>query len=45
VLNILETRWMVAFDPAAARQALGLPDGTEPVAFTALEELARYEGW
>ncbi len=28
--------WIAAFDPAAARQVLGLPGGVEPVAFTPL---------
>lgn len=32
----LGTCWVAAFDPAAARQILGLPDGVEPVAFTPL---------
>ena len=32
----LGTCWIAAFDPAAARQVLGLPDGVEPVAFTPL---------
>ncbi len=32
----LGTCWVAAFDPAAARQVLGLPDGVEPVAFTPL---------
>jgi nitroreductase len=27
---------VAAFNPAAARQVLGLPDGVEPVAFTPL---------
>jgi len=30
----LGTCWVGAFDPAAAREALGLPDGVEPLAFT-----------
>jgi nitroreductase len=30
----LGTCWIGAFDPAAARQVLGLPEGVEPVAFT-----------
>jgi nitroreductase len=32
----LGTCWIAAFDPAAARQVLGLPEGPEPVAFTPL---------
>jgi nitroreductase len=32
----LGTCWIAAFDPAAARQVLGLPDGIEPIAFTPL---------
>jgi nitroreductase len=32
----LGTCWVAAFDPAAAREVLGLPDGVEPVAFTPL---------
>lgn len=32
----LGTCWVAAFDPAAARQVLALPAGTEPVAFTPL---------
>ena len=32
----LGTCWIAAFDPAAARDVLGLPDGVEPVAFTPL---------
>ena len=32
----LGTCWIGAFDPAAARQVLGLPDDVEPVAFTPL---------
>jgi nitroreductase len=27
---------VAAFDPSAAREVLGLPDGVEPVAFTPL---------
>lgn len=30
----LGTCWVGAFDPTAAREVLGLPDGIEPVAFT-----------
>ena len=32
----LGTCWIGAFDPAAAREVLGLPVGVEPVAFTPL---------
>lgn len=32
----LGTCWIGAFDPAAAREALGLPDDVEPIAFTPL---------
>jgi nitroreductase len=32
----LGTCWVAAFNPAAARQVLGLPDGVEPIAFTPL---------
>ena len=32
----LGTCWIAAFDPAAARKVLGLPEGVEPVAFTPL---------
>lgn len=32
----LGTCWIAAFDPDAAREVLGLPDGVEPVAFTPL---------
>ncbi len=32
----LGTCWIAAFDPAAAREVLGLPDDVEPVAFTPL---------
>ena len=32
----LGTCWIAAFDPAAARQVLGLPEGVEPIAFTPL---------
>jgi len=28
--------WIAAFDPAAAREVLGLPEGVEPIAFTPL---------
>jgi nitroreductase len=33
---VLGTCWVAAFDPAAAREFLGLPDEIEPVAFTPL---------
>jgi len=32
----LGTCWVAAFDPAAARQVLRLPEGVEPIAFTPL---------
>ena len=32
----LGTCWVAAFDPAAAREVLGLPAGVEPLAFTPL---------
>jgi nitroreductase len=32
----LGTCWVAAFDPAAARKILQLPEGLEPVAFTPL---------
>ncbi|UCC87802.1 MAG: nitroreductase family protein [Anaerolineales bacterium] len=32
----LGTCWVAAFDPAAARQVLALPDDVEPIAFTPL---------
>ena len=32
----LGTCWVAAFDPAVAREILGLPDGVEPIAFTPL---------
>ena len=32
----LGTCWIAAFDPGAAREVLGLPDGVEPIAFTPL---------
>lgn len=32
----LGTCWIGAFDPSAAREILGLPDGVEPVVFTPL---------
>ena len=33
---VLGTCWIGAFDPNAAREVLGLPDGVEPIAFTPL---------
>jgi nitroreductase len=32
----LGTCWIAAFDPMAAKEVLGLPDGIEPIAFTPL---------
>jgi nitroreductase len=32
----LGTCWIAAFDPAAAREVLGLPEDVEPIAFTPL---------
>jgi len=32
----LGTCWIGAFDPSAAREVLGLPDGVEPIVFTPL---------
>jgi len=32
----LGTCWIAAFDPTAAREVLGLPEGAEPVVFTPL---------
>ena len=32
----LGTCWIAAFDPGAAREVLGLPEGIVPVAFTPL---------
>ena len=32
----LGTCWIAAFDPTAAREVLGLPDGVEPIVFTPL---------
>ncbi len=32
----LGTCWIAAFDPDAAREVLGLPDGVEPIVFTPL---------
>jgi nitroreductase len=38
------TCWIAAFDPAAAREVLGLPDGVEPIAFTPLGYAADQPG-
>jgi len=32
----LGTCWIAAFDPVAAKEVLGLPDGIDPIAFTPL---------
>jgi nitroreductase len=32
----LGTCWIAAFDPAVAREVLGLPNSVEPIAFTPL---------
>jgi nitroreductase len=37
----LGTCWIAAFDPAAAREVLGLPDEVEPIAFTPLGHPAK----
>ncbi len=37
----LGTCWVAAFDPAAAREVLGLPDDVEPIAFTPLGHPAK----
>ena len=37
----LGTCWVADFDPAAAREVLGLPDDVEPIAFTPLGYPAR----
>jgi len=37
----LGTCWVADFDPAAAREVLGLPDDVEPIAFTPLGHPAR----
>jgi nitroreductase len=37
----LGTCWVADFDPVAAREALGLPDDVEPIAFTPLGHPAR----
>lgn len=36
----LGTCWVCAFDPAAAREVLGLPEGVEPIAFTPIGHAA-----
>jgi nitroreductase len=40
----LGTCWIAAFDPAAAREVLGLPEGVEPIAFTPLGYPAEQPG-
>ena len=40
----LGTCWIAAFDPDAAREVLGLPDGVEPIAFTPLGYAADQPG-
>jgi nitroreductase len=40
----LGTCWIGAFDPAAAREVLGLPDGVEPILFTPLGYPAQQPG-
>lgn len=40
----LGTCWIAAFDPAPAREILGLPDDVEPVAFTPLGYAADEQG-
>ena len=40
----LGTCWIAAFDPAAAREVLGLPDSVEPIAFTPLGYAANQLG-
>ena len=37
----LGTCWVAAFDPAATREVLGLPDDVEPIAFTPLGHPAK----
>jgi nitroreductase len=37
----LGTCWVADFDPVAAREVLGLPDGVEPIAFTPLGHYVR----
>lgn len=40
----LGTCWIAAFDPAAAREVLALPDGVEPIVFTPLGYAADQPG-
>ncbi len=40
----LGTCWIAAFDPEAAREVLGLPEGVEPVVFTPLGHPADQPG-
>jgi nitroreductase len=40
----LGTCWIAAFDPAAAREVLELPDGVEPIIFTPLGYPADQQG-
>jgi nitroreductase len=40
----LGTCWVCAFDPVAAREVLGVPDGVEPIAFTPLGLAADSQG-
>lgn len=40
----LGTCWVAAFNPSAAREILGLPNGVEPVAFTPLGYAAQPPG-
>ena len=40
----LGTCWIAAFDPDAAREVLGLPDGVEPIVFTPLGYAADQPG-
>lgn len=40
----LGTCWVADFDPAAAREVLGLPEDVQPVAFTPLGHPARQAG-
>jgi len=41
----LGTCWTAAFDPLAAREGLGLPEGVEPIVFTPLGYPADAEPW
>jgi len=41
----LGTCWTAAFDPEAAREVLGLPEGVEPIIFTPLGYPADQESW